>query len=198
MRTYAPAHGEFEAGQGTKDHFKTLGPCFQEYFVETMKKLDDPGLLLVSTNKKGKSNVMSIGWGFIGVFGGKLVFMVSLDYSSYTREFIEESGEFTVNVPGENMSDVVKHCGSVSGRVHDKFSECKLELLKSRIVKADIIAQCRLHYECRVINKLNGIPDLFSTKTLFRVLVKKMRSILHFSNNHSILYFGEIMAVYRH
>jgi flavin reductase (DIM6/NTAB) family NADH-FMN oxidoreductase RutF len=169
---------------------------FQEYFAETIRKLEKPGLLLVSANRQGKSNVMTIGWGLIGVFWGKPVFTISVRSSSYTRELIEDSGEFTVNVPEESMNDIVQHCGEVSGREHDKFSECKLSLLQSRFVRPPIIKQCKLHYECRVVQRTDIIPRLVPVKFFIRVMTTKLKEIFHNRGNYRSLYFGEILAVY--
>jgi len=173
-----------------------MNPHFQEYFAETIRKLEDPGLLIVSTNKQGKNNVMTIGWGLIGVFWGKLVFTVSISSSSYTRELIEDTGEFTVNVPAESMNNIVQHCGEVSGREHDKFSECKLTLLKSRFVRAPIIEQCKLHYECRVVQRTDIIPKIVPVRFLIRVMIAKVKEVFHRKGNYLSLYFGEILAVY--
>jgi flavin reductase (DIM6/NTAB) family NADH-FMN oxidoreductase RutF len=169
---------------------------FEEYFAETTRKLKDLGLLLVSTSKQGKNNVMTIGWGLVGVFWGKPVLLISVSPSCYTHEFIEETGEFTVNVPEENMKDVVEYCGEVSGREHDKFSECKLTLLKSKIVKPPIIEQCKLHYECRVIHKIDVIPKLTPLKFLIRTMIAKVKGVLYLRGSYRSLYFGEILAVY--
>ena len=173
-----------------------MDPRFEEYSVETTRKLQDPGLLLVSANKLGKINVMTIGWGLIGMFWGRPVFMVAVRSSSYTKRLIEDSGEFTVNVPDEGMKDVVQHCGEVSGREHDKFSECKLSLLKSRIVRAPVIAQCKLHYECRVVHKLDVIPRLVPVRFFVRAMIERVKGLFNRHGNYRSLYFGEILAIY--
>jgi len=159
----------------------------EKYIAETVKRLEDPGLLLVSTNRHGKSNVMTIGWGLIGMYWRKPVFMVAVRPSRYTHKFIEDSGEFTVNVPKEGMDEVVKHCGEVSGREHDKFSECKLDLQKAKEVKVPVIKQCKIHYECRVIYKLNVAPKLVPTN---------VKETVYPHGNYHTLYFGEISATY--
>jgi len=169
---------------------------FEAYTAETTKRLRDLGLLLVSTSKQGKNNVMTIGWGLIGLFWGKPVFLISVRPSCYTHEIIEETGEFTINVPEENMNDIVEHCGEVSGREHDKFSECKLDLLKSKIVKPPVIEQCKLHYECRVIHKIDVIPSLAPTKFLIHVIIAKFKGVLYLRGSYRSLYFGEILTVY--
>jgi flavin reductase (DIM6/NTAB) family NADH-FMN oxidoreductase RutF len=94
---------------------------FDEFAVETLQKLKDPGLLLVGAKKNGKRNVMTIGWGFVGVMWRLKVFVVLVRPSRFTHEFVEEGSEFTVNVPDEGMEKAGAHCGEVSGREHNKF-----------------------------------------------------------------------------
>jgi flavin reductase (DIM6/NTAB) family NADH-FMN oxidoreductase RutF len=160
---------------------------FDEFVVETLKKLDNPGLLLVVAKKNGSNNVMAIGWGFVGVFWRMPVFVVAVRHSRFTHEFIEDSGEFTVNVPGEGLDKAVSYCGKVSGRKHDKFKECKLRLVKGKKVKVPVIRQCKTHYECKVVHKLEVTPGSVPAR------VKK---IFYPEGNYHTLYFGKILAVY--
>lgn len=160
---------------------------FEKYVVETMRKLEDPGLLLVGAKKNGRANVMAIGWGLVGVLWRMPVFMVAVRPSRFTHEFIENSGVFTVNVPKDGMDEVVSRCGEVSGREHDKFNECRLTLAKGRKVKVPVIKQCKIHYECRVVHKFKVKPSLVPASVKKRFYPK--------SNFHTI-YFGKIVAVY--
>lgn len=122
------------------------------YATETSLALERPGCLLVSGDAK-EANVMTIGWGAIGVLWGKPVFMVAVRPSRHTYKFLEETGEFTVNVPRRGMEEAVAYCGAMSGRDVDKFAEKHLTKLAGETVKAPIIAECAVHYECRVIWK---------------------------------------------
>jgi len=160
---------------------------FGEFTVETLQKLKDPGLLLVGAKKNGKRNVMTIGWGFVGVMWKLKVFVVLVRPSRFTHEFVEDGGEFTVNVPDEGMEKAVAYCGEVSGREHNKFKESKLHLVKGKKVKVPVIKECRIHYECRVIHKLKLNPRLVPDKVKKRFYPKK--------NFHTV-YFGEILAAY--
>ena len=164
-----------------------MNPQFEKHVLETMRRMEDPGLLLVSARKDGKSNVMTIGWGLIGVLWGMPVFMVAVRPSRFSHGVIEESGEFTVNVPGDGMGDVVEYCGKVSGKKHDKFAECKLSLLKARKVRVPVIKECKLHYECKVVHKLEVVPSLVPAN------VKKT---FYPRGDHHTVYFGKIVAVY--
>jgi flavin reductase (DIM6/NTAB) family NADH-FMN oxidoreductase RutF len=160
---------------------------FDEFVVETLAKLENPGCLLVSAKKDGTCNVMTIGWGLVGVFWRMPVFLVAVRHSRFTHEFIEDSDEFTVNVPGEGLDKGVSYCGEVSGREHDKFKECNLSLLTGKKVNVPVIKECKIHHECRVVHKLEVRPDLVP------VDVKKL---FYAKDDFHTLYFGEILAVY--
>lgn len=160
---------------------------FDEFVVETLAKLEDPGCLLVGAKKDGKCNVMAIGWGFVGVFWRMPVFLVAVRHSRFTHEFIEDNDEFTVNVPGEGLDETVSHCGEVSGREHDKFKECKLSLMKGKKVNVPVIRECRIHYECKVVHRLEVMPDNVPVDVKTRFYPK---------DDYHTLYFGKILAVY--
>ena len=158
-----------------------------EFVPETLAKLENPGVLLVGAKKSGKCNVMTIGWGLVGVFWGLPVFLVAVRHSRFTHEFIEDTEEFTVNVPGEGLDETVSHCGEVSGREHDKFTECKLSLLKGKKVNVPVIKECKIRYECKVVHKLEVKPDIVPIDVKTRFYPK---------DDYHTLYFGKILAVY--
>jgi len=155
------------------------------YAAETLRMLDDPGLLLV-TCRDGKPNVMTIGWGFIGILWKVPVFVVAVRLSRFTHQILEENGEFTVNVPNERMEKIVQHCGEVSGRQHDKFSECKLSPIDGKETKVPVLAECQIHYECRIVHKLDMNPDL----------IPDQWKSLYPNRNYHTLYFGQILQTY--
>ena len=131
---------------------------FTEDLARTVQIMRQHGLLLSSVDKKGKPNVMAIGWGLPGVIWSKPIFAVLVRPSRYTYKNIEATGEFVVSVPADTMHEVCLHCGSVSGREHDKFAECSLTLADAKTVKVPLIEQCVMHYECRVVHR-NDVID---------------------------------------
>jgi len=160
---------------------------FMKYSEKTMEIMQNPGLLLVSVGKDGKLNAMTIGWGFIGVIWRKPVFIVAVRPSRYTYKLIEETGDFTVNVPSKEMSDVVEYCGTVSGREHDKFKEKNLKAVPSKHVKSPIIDQCPINYECKVIYKTKLEPT---------IIPEDVKSLFYPGNDYHTLYLGEILTVH--
>jgi flavin reductase (DIM6/NTAB) family NADH-FMN oxidoreductase RutF len=160
---------------------------FEKTTKETLKKLKDPGLLLVGSKRDGSSNIMAIGWGFLGVLWQKHVFVVAVRNSRFTHEFIEDTGEFTINVPEEEMDDIVAYAGEVSGREHDKFKESKLTPVGGKNVNVPVIKECKIHYECRVVYKveIKGSP-----------IPAEVDKEFYANTDYHTLYFGEILAIY--
>jgi len=70
--------------------------------------------------------------------------------SAYSRELIEQAGEFVINVPSEELKRHIYYCGSVSGRDADKFRETGLTKTPARSVTVPVIDECVAHMECRV------------------------------------------------
>jgi len=158
----------------------------EEVFGLAKARLDDCGLLLTSVGMDGKANVMTIGWGLTGRLWGQTVFMVAVRPSRYTFELIEETGEFTVNVPPEReLDDAVAYCGKVSGRDKDKLGESGFEVEKGETVRSPLVSCCVAHLECRVIGKSRLVPELLSEE------VKKSYA----SGNFHTLYFGKPLRI---
>jgi flavin reductase (DIM6/NTAB) family NADH-FMN oxidoreductase RutF len=116
------------------------------------------GLLVSSVGSEGRANVMTIGWGKIGVLWGKPFFLAFIRRSRYTYSLIEQTGDFTVNVPPKGFEKVVNYCGTKTGREVDKIRELGLKLKPSRKVKSPTLADCLATIECKVVFKKNIQP----------------------------------------
>lgn len=107
---------------------------------------------LLTVQKDGKVNTMTIGWGTLGIEWGKPICTVYVRQSRYTKEFLDATGEFTVNVPmGEYDKNIIGVCGSKSGRDMDKIQELGLTLENGETVNVPAIAQLPLTLECKVL-----------------------------------------------
>ena len=160
---------------------------FTTYLKETLAVLSNGGALLAVADTSGGANVMTIGWGTVGWVWGKPVFLVMVRPSRYTYSFLEDHGEFTVNVPGRELAAAVARCGSASGRDVDKFAECGLTAVPGRRVKVPVIEECVLHYECRVVHRNDVIPA---------ELAPDIDATFYADRSYHRCYYGEILAVY--
>jgi flavin reductase (DIM6/NTAB) family NADH-FMN oxidoreductase RutF len=155
-----------------------------DYFEQTCRVMSSGGALLVSLDKHGKPNPMTIGWGTIGIIWGRPIFVALVRHSRYTHECLEHTGDFTVNIPPPSLSDAQTTCGTVSGRDHDKMAEENLTPLPSLVVKSPGIEECAIIYECRVVQKTDVIPGNFDPE-----VVKQFYP----QGDFHTVYFGEIV-----
>jgi len=157
--------------------------AWDSYIAETTHRLSD-GLLLASLDPEGKPNVMAIGWGGVGVVWSRPMFIALVRHSRYTHECIEATGDFTVNIPSADMSEVVNFCGSVSGRDHDKFAECGFTVGQSRTITSPYIDECELVYECKVVQCTDVVPENFAPDIIDECYP---------SGDFHRIYFGQIL-----
>jgi flavin reductase (DIM6/NTAB) family NADH-FMN oxidoreductase RutF len=152
---------------------------------ETIKAFGEGRVLLVSCGERGLPDAMAIGWGTIGVIWRRPIFIVLVRPSRYTYKLIEETGEFTVNIVPPELKEVVQYCGTVSGRDHNKFKENQITAIPSKQVKAPLIEEGILHFECRVVHKSDLIPS---------ELEESIIPALYPKGDFHRVYFGEILA----
>lgn len=159
------------------------------HICKSMKK----GILL--TTKAGDTvNTMTIGWGKIGIEWNRPVFIAYVRETRYTKQLLEETGEFTVNIPVDAVdSKILGYCGKVSGRDTDKIRDLGLTLVDPEVISVPGIQQLPLTLECRVIYKqkqdLSQMPKDV-TDRFYPVLDER-----GFQDYH-IAYYGEIVSAY--
>ncbi len=123
---------------------------YTKHLDQMCARLRRPGALLASVDPQGRPNVMTIGWGTIGIVWGRPVFIVLVRPSRYTFQCIEATEDFTVNIPSPDMAKIVAACGTLSGRDHDKFAEQGLTPAPALKIKSPIVQECPLNFECKV------------------------------------------------
>lgn len=160
---------------------------YTDYFAQTIQRMREDGLLLVTLGADGKPNVMTIGWGTMGAIWSRPVFIVLVRPSRYSYSRLEQVGDFTVNVPPRELAVAVNHCGTVSGRGHDKFQEMRLTPIPSREVSPPVIKECVVHYECRTLHRNDVAPE---------TLKQAVREEFYAEGDFHRVYFGEIVAAY--
>ena len=155
------------------------------FFADTMRRMADDGLLLGTVDAEGKPNVMTVGWGTMGSIWGKPVLLVLVRPSRLSYRNIEATGEFTLNVPSVDMSSQVLYCGTHSGRDCNKFEGCGLTADPGEKVRAPIIRECAIHFECAVVHKNDVQPPC---------LAEDIRSSSYADREYHRIFWGEIVA----
>lgn len=135
-----------------------------------------------------KVNTMTIGWGTIGYQWNRPIFTVLVRESRYTYELIEKANEFTVSIPLDDaLKAALAFCGSKSGRDYDKIKECNLAIEPGKTISTPIIADCQLHYECKIVYKEAMNPELLSDE---------VKNANYKSGDYHTTYYGEIVDCY--
>ena len=109
--------------------------------------------ILVCTQYK-KFNVMVLTWGFLGSLWGRECFSIYVRDRQYTKTALDEMGEFCLSVPliSPDM-DLLRICGTKSGRDIDKEGEIGLPLYPPRTLHTPALTAYPLTLECKVIYK---------------------------------------------
>lgn len=105
---------------------------------------------LISAAANGRRNVMTAAWAMPLDLSPTKVAIV-IDKSSFTRELIEASGRFVINLPSVKIAEAVLAVGLESGRELDKFERHGLETLPADRIEAPLIAGCVGWLECTLI-----------------------------------------------
>ncbi|HUW96229.1 MAG TPA: flavin reductase family protein [Anaerolineae bacterium] len=108
-----------------------------------------------------KPNIITLAW--VGTVSSDPPMVgIAVRRERHSHRLIEESGEFVVNIPGEELLEATDRCGQVSGRDTDKFAATGLTPEPASAVKAPLIAECHVNMECKVRQQLElGAHDLF-------------------------------------
>ena len=114
--------------------------------------------------------------------------MILVRDSRHTFRIIEKTDNFSVSIPAKNMQRELEFCGTKSGRDFDKLKECNLKTIKARKIKTPILNIPGIHLECKIVYKSRVKPE-YLTKEYDYLYPKK---------DYHTLYFGEIIACYKH
>lgn len=125
----------------------------KETTIETLKAenaidLIARGWMLVTAGTEDSYNTMTANWGGIGFLWNRNVAFVFVRPERYTHGFIEREKRLTLSFYPEECREVLKICGSKSGRDIDKAAVTGLtpEALPSG---AMTFSQARLTLDCR-------------------------------------------------
>jgi flavin reductase (DIM6/NTAB) family NADH-FMN oxidoreductase RutF len=75
---------------------------------------------------------------------------VAIARNHHTHGLLMGEGEFVVNIPTANLVEIVRQCGSISGRDGNKFQRVGLTPMPGTAVHAVRITECAAFIECRV------------------------------------------------
>ena len=161
--------------------------AYDHYFPQVNKILSSTGLLLASGHPDRPTNAMTIGWGNLGTTWGLPIWAVLVRPSRFTYDIMEDTGDFTVCVPGPDLAKAVAYCGCRSGRNEDKLAKLGLKVSSAREVTSGVIEACPIVYECKIVGKSDIVPEM---------LAQSVKADFYPQGDYHRVYFGQVLAAY--
>jgi flavin reductase (DIM6/NTAB) family NADH-FMN oxidoreductase RutF len=112
----------------------------------------EPGpVVLLTTARKGRANVMTMSWHMMVEFEPPLVACV-VSSGDYSFAALRATKECVIAVPAADLAEKIVGIGNCSGREVEKFERFALTQVPARLVGAPLVAECFANLECKVID----------------------------------------------
>ncbi|RJF96271.1 flavin reductase family protein [Noviherbaspirillum saxi] len=150
--------------------------------AKSYRLLNHGPTVLVSSAHGDTVNVMAAAWSMPVDFSPPKVAVV-IDRNTLTRQLVDASGEFVLNIPSRQLAQATLAVGSASGREVDKFHAYGLSTFAAEKIAAPLLQGCLGWLECRVIPE----PQIQERYDLFLgEIVAAWADPQAFSNGHWI------------
>jgi flavin reductase (DIM6/NTAB) family NADH-FMN oxidoreductase RutF len=124
----------------------------QDLPLAKVYQLLEPGpVVLLTTARKGRANVMTMSWHMMVEFEPPLVACV-LSNANYSFAALRATKECVIAVPARKLAAKVVKVGNCSGREVEKFERFALTPVPAERVAAPLIAECFANLECKVVD----------------------------------------------
>ena len=121
-------------------------------FLSNVYQLLEPGpVVLLTTARKGRANVMAMSWHMMVEFNPPLVACIVSD-ADYSFAALRATKECVIAIPALKLAAKVVKIGNCSGREMDKFERFGLTPVPSARVAPPLVAECFVNLECKVVN----------------------------------------------
>ena len=150
--------------------------------------------VLLTTKAGGRTNTMAISWGTLGIQWNTPIFTVFVRGCRHTGPMLDESMEFTVNIPLEPVDkNIIRVCRSLSGRDPDKFALLGLTPEEPEVISAPGIRQLPLTLECKVVYAQQQYPEHMMDAELPTHYPENSQDI---HADYHTAYYGQILSAY--
>lgn len=139
---------------------KTLAPIDPMLVKDNPFKLIASDWMLITAGKIDSFNTMTASWGALGELWHKKICICYIRPVRHTYRFIEKSDTFTLSFFEEKYRDILKLCGTKSGRDIDKMSGIGLTPVTSDSGSI-YFEEARLVFDCRKIYTHDLDPSRF-------------------------------------
>ncbi|MBE5902104.1 MAG: flavin reductase family protein [Lachnospiraceae bacterium] len=138
---------------------------------------------LLTAEKDGKANSMTISWGGVGELWGKHVVTIYVRESRYTKELIDASDTFSVSFfQGKEMNSL-KYFGAVSGRNEDKYKATGFNVNHHKGIP--FIDECHFAIVCKKMAEVPILDENF--------LDRNIHDQFYAEGDYHTMYIGEVV-----
>jgi flavin reductase (DIM6/NTAB) family NADH-FMN oxidoreductase RutF len=124
----------------------------RKFPLSRVYRLLEPGpVVLVTTARKGRANVMPMSWHTMMEFEPPLVGCIVSD-RNHSFGTLKATRECVINIPTVELAAKVVGCGNSSSRRVDKFAKFGLTPVRASCVAAPLVGECYASLECRVVD----------------------------------------------
>jgi flavin reductase (DIM6/NTAB) family NADH-FMN oxidoreductase RutF len=150
-----------------KPAIKPRLPKLKPLPLSKVYQLIEPGpVVLLTTARKGRANVMTMSWHMMVEFEPPLVACV-VSGANHSFAGLRAGRECVIAIPARKLAAKVVKVGNTSGRDTDKFEAFGLTPLPASRVAPPLIAECFANLECGVADtRLVGAYNLFILEVL--------------------------------
>lgn len=114
-----------------------------------------PAVLVTCCDSEGKPNVLTLIW-LTPLSHDPPLVGISVGLTRFSRAMVKATGEFVINVVGQDFVAAVRTCGNNSGYDCDKISLAHLQLAPARLVGPPVILGALAWLECRVVDEVSA------------------------------------------
>ncbi len=121
-----------------------------------------PVVMVSAANMRGDHNICTVAWAGT-VNSEPPVVSISLRKSRLTHDYVDETGEFVINLVNKQLAKSCDRCGVRSGRDEDKFKTCGLNPVPGKGLQyAVAIKEAPVSISCKVISVTElGSHDMY-------------------------------------
>ncbi len=154
-------------------------------------KLLEPGpVVMVTTARKGRPNVMTMSWFTMMGFEPPIVGII-MGEQSYSFGNLKATRECVINIPTVELAKKVVRVGNTTGKKVDKFKTIGLTPVPATRVKPPLVKECFANLECKVIDARMAAKYNFFVLEVLKAWIdpsmKNPRTIHHQGNGNFIV-----------
>lgn len=121
--------------------------------IEAVMQLPPSPVMLLAVGEK-EQNITTIG--MFNVFSvDPTIVGIGIKSSRFSYKLLEETEDFSLNVPGKDLLDQVVKCGMLSGSRMNKFSELGLTPQPGKRIRSPTIVECPLNLEVKKMEQVD-------------------------------------------